>query len=126
MIIEKSLFEQTGGTYTLVGDYYLPNLLPAEQEEKPIGIWGQRRLRYLKQHRRVLYTNLLVSGKLSEHFVEIDEQTEEMLFQLVKQTAEHEGVTEQLKANDQMAWVGRMNNIRNTAIEVVNNELIYT
>jgi len=123
--MEKSLFEQMGGTYTLVGDYYLPNLLPAEQAEKPIGVWGQRRLRYLKQHRRVLYTNLLVSGKLSEHLTEIDKQAEDMFFRLVNQMAECEGVTEKLKANNQMEWVGRMNNIRNRATEIVNTELIY-
>ena len=113
--MEKSLFEQMGGTYTLVGDYYLPNLLPAEQEEKAIGIWGQRRLRYLKQHRRVLYINLLVSSKLSEHLAEIDKQAEEMFFRLVNQMAERESVNEKLKADNQMEWVGRMNNIRNRA-----------
>ena len=122
--MEKSLFEQMGGTYILVGDYYLPNLLPAEQEEKPIGVWGQRRLRYLKQHRRVLYTNLLVSGKLSEHLVEIDKQAEDMFFQLVKDMAEREGVTEQLKADNQMEWVGRMNNIRSRVTEIINKEII--
>lgn len=123
--MEKSLFEQMGGTYTLVGDYYLPNLLTAEQEENPIGVWGQRRLRYLKQNRKILYTNLLVSGKLGEHLAEIDKQAEDMFFRLVKQTAELEGVTEQLKADNQMEWVGRMNNIRNRATEIVNNDIIY-
>ena len=122
--MEKSLFEQMGGTYTLVGDYYLPNLLPVEQEEKPIGIWGQQRLRYLKQHRRVLYTNLLVSGKLNEHLAEIEKQAEDMFFRLVNQMAEREGVTEQLKADNQMEWVGRMNNIRSRAAEVVNKSFI--
>lgn len=123
--MEKSLFEQMGGTYTLVGDYFLPNLLPAEREEKPIGVWGQRRLRYLKQHRKVLYTNLLVSGKLSEHLAEIDEQAEDMISRLVNQMAEREGVTEKLKADNQMEWVGRMNNIRNRATEIINEDLIY-
>ena len=123
--MEKSLFEQMGGTYTLVGDYYLPNLLPAEQEETHIGVWGQRRLRYLKQHRRVLYTNLLASGKLSEHLAEIDEQAEDMFFQLVKDMAECEGITEQLKAESQMEWVAQMNNIRNRVTEIVNIEFIY-
>lgn len=113
--MEKTLFEQMGGTYTLVGDYYLPNLLPVEQEEKPIGVWGQRRLRYLKQYRRVLYINLLVSSKLSEHLAEIDKQAEEMFFRLVNQMAERESVNEKLKADNQMEWVGRMNNIRNRA-----------
>ena len=122
--MEKSLFEQMGGTYTLVGDYYLPNLLPAEQEEKSIGVWGQRRLRYLKQNRRVLYTNLLVSGKLSEHLAEIDKQAEDMFFRLVKQMAEREGVTEKLKANNQMEWVGRMNNIHSRITEIIIFEII--
>lgn len=123
--MEKSLFEQMGGTYTLVGDYYLPNLLPAEQEEIPIGIWGQRRLRYLKQQHRVLYTNLLVSSKLNEHLMEINKQAEDMFFQLVNQMAERKGVTEKLKVENQMEWVGRMNNIRSRIIEFVSNELVY-
>ena len=123
--MEKSLFEQMGGTYTLVGDYYLPNLLPAEQEEIPIGIWGQRRLRYLKQQHRVLYTNLLVSSKLNEHLMEINKQAEDLFFQLVNQMAEREGVTEKLKVENQMEWVGRMNNIRSRIIEFVSNELVY-
>lgn len=122
--MEKSLFEQMGGTYTLIGDYYLPNLLPAEREEKPIGVWGQRRLRYLKQHRRVLYYNLLTSGKLKEHLADINEQAEDMFFRLVNQMAEREGVTEQLKADNQMEWVGRMNNIRNRATEIIKTEYI--
>ena len=123
--MEKSLFEQMGGTYTLVGDYYLPNLLPAEQEEIPIGIWGQRRLRYLKQQHRVLYTNLLVSSKLNEHLMEINKQAQDMFFELVNQMAEREGVTEKLKVENQMEWVGRMNNIRSRIIEFVSNELVY-
>ncbi|MBO5021347.1 MAG: TnpV protein [Clostridia bacterium] len=120
----KSLFEQMGGTYTKVGDYYLPNLLPAEKEVE-IGIWGQRRLRYLKQHRKVLYTNLLTSGKLYSHLTEIDKQAEDMFFRLVKQMAEREGVTEKLKAENQVAWVSQMNNIRSRATEIVNAELIF-
>ena len=123
--MEKSLFEQMGGTYTLIGDYYFPNLLPAEREEKPIGVWGQRRLRYLKQHRRVLYTNLLVSGKLSEHLTKIDKQAEDMFLRLVKQMAERESVNEKLKADNQMEWVGRMNNIRSRTTEIVNYECVY-
>lgn len=123
--MEKTLFEQMGGTYTLVGDYYLPNLLPAEQEEKPIGVWGQRRLRYLKQHRKVLYYNLLTSGKLKEHLAEIDEQANDMFLRLVCDMAEREGVTEQLKADNQMEWVGRMNNIRSRTTEIVNYECVY-
>ena len=121
----KSLFEQMGGTYTKVGDYYLPNLLPAEKEVE-IGIWGQRRLRYLKQHREVLYTNLFTSGKLNSHLADVNKQAEEMFFRLVKQMAEREGGTEKLKAENQMEWVGRRNNIRSRATEIVNHDIIYT
>ena len=117
--------ERTGIGYTLQGDYYLPNLkLPAEKETE-IGLWGQRRLRYLKQNRKVLYTNLLTAGKLNEHLAEIDKQAEDMFLRLVKQKAEREGVTEKLKAENQMEWVGRMNNIRSRATEIVNAELIF-
>ena len=123
--MEKSIFEQMGGTYTNVGDYYLPDLaLPAE-EQQPIGIWGQRHLRHIKQNRRVLYTNLLTSGKLNSYLADINRQAEEMFSRLVKHMAEREAVTEQLKADNQMAWVGRMNNIRNRATEIVNTDLIY-
>ena len=117
--------EKTGIRYTLQGDYYLPDLaLPAE-EQQPIGIWGQRHLRHLKQNRRVLYTNLLTSGKLNSYLADIDKQAEEMFSRLVKQMAEREGVTEQLKADNQMDWVQKMNNIRSRAIEIVNNDIIY-
>ena len=118
--------EKTGIRYTLQGDYYLPDLaLPAE-EQQPIGIWGQRHLRHLKQNRRVLYANLLTSGKLNSYLADIDKQAEEMFSRLVKQMAEREGVTEQLKAENQMAWVGRMNDIRSRATEIVNYDLIIT
>ena len=118
--------EKTGIRYTLQGDYYRPDLaLPAE-EQQPIGIWGQRHLRHIKQNRRVLYTNLLTSGKLNSYLADIDKQAEEMFSRLVKQMAEREGVTEQLKVDNQMAWVGRMNNIRSRATEVVNTDFIYT
>lgn len=118
--------EKTGIRYTLQGDYYLPDLaLPAE-EQQPIGIWGQRHLRHIKQNRRVLYTNLLTSGKLNSYLADINRQAEEMFSRLVKQMAEYEGVTEQLKADNQMAWVGRMNDIRSRATEIVNNDLIIT
>lgn len=123
--MKKTIFEQMGGTYTKVGDYYLPNLLPPEQEEQPIGVWGQRHLRYIKQHHKVRYTNLLTSGKLNGYLADIDKQAEDMLFRLVKQMAEREGVTEQLKANNQMEWVARMNNIRSRATEIVNNDIVY-
>ena len=123
--MEKSIFEQMGGTYTKVGDYYLPDLaLPAE-EQQPIGIWGQRHLRHIKQNRRALYTNLLTSGKLNSYLADINRQAEEMFSRLVKELAEKEGITETLKAENQMLWVQRMNTVRAAAIELVNNDLIY-
>lgn len=117
--------KRTGISYTLQGDYYLPDLeLPAE-EQQPIGVWGQRHLRHIKQHCKVLYTNLLASGKLSSYLADINQQAEEMFSQLVKQILERESVTEQLKADNQMAWVQKMNNIRSRAKEMVNSELIF-
>lgn len=117
--------KRTGVSYTLHGDYYLPDLeLPAE-EQQPIGVWGQRHLRYIKQYRKVLYTNLLTSGKLNSYLADIDRQAEEMFYQPVKQISERESVTEQLKADNQMAWVQKMNNIRNCATEIKNNEVIF-
>ena len=106
--MEKSLFEQMGGTYTQVGDYLLPNLTLPEKEQKSIGIWGQRHARHLKQNHKVLYMNLLTSGKMSGYLADIDKQAEDVFFRLVKEMAENQGVTEQLKATDQMAWVGKM------------------
>lgn len=122
----KTIFEEMGGTYTQVGDYLLPDLKLPEEEQQPIGVWGQRHRRYLKEHRRATYTALLASGKLNSYLADIDRQAEGMFLRLVKQMAEVEGVTEQLKADNQMEWVGRMNNIRNRAMESVNTELIYT
>lgn len=121
--MEKSLFEQMGGTYHREGDYLLPDLTPPESV--PVGMWGQRRRRYLKQHRQALYTGLLLSGKLDSHLTEIDQQVEEMFSQLVKQMAESEGISEQLKANNQMKWVSQMNGIRHQVEEVVYKKLIY-
>ena len=123
--MKKTIFEQMGGTYTKVGDYYLPNLITTE-EEIEIGVWGQRHLRYIKQHHKVRYTNLLTSGKLNGYLADIDKQAENMLFRLVKQMAEREGVSEKLKADNQMEWVARMNNIRSRATEIVNNDIMYT
>lgn len=124
--MEKRIYNgRTGISYTLQGDYYLPDLALPEQEDKPIGLWGQRHLRYIKQHRKILYVNLLTSGKLNDHLADIDKQAENMFFRLVKQMAERDGVTEQLKADNQMEWVARMNNIRNRATEIVNNDIIY-
>ena len=121
-----TLFEQLGGTYTQVGDYLLPDLsLPAEKEPGNIGVWALRHKRYLKQHHKVLYYSLLTSGKLHSHLADIEEQAQQLFLRLVKELAEKEGVTEQLKSTDQMAWVRRMNNIRNRAAEMVNNEVIY-
>ena len=118
--------ERTGLKYELVGDYYLiAGDDEAEEEQKPIGIWGQRHLHYLKNHCKGLYTNLLTSGKLNNYLANIDRQAEEMFERLVKQMVVAEGITEQLKAADQMAWVGRMNSIRNRAIEIVNREIIF-
>ena len=122
----KTIFEEMGGTYTQVGDYLLPDLKLPEEEQQPIGVWGQRHRRYLKEHRRATYTALLASGKLNSYLADIDRQAEGMFLRLVKQMAEVEGITEQLKADNQMEWVGRMNNIRNRAMESVNTELIYT
>ncbi len=124
--MEQSLFEQMGGKYERQGDYLLPCLtLPAE-EEQPVGIWGQRHGRFLKEHHRILYYSLLTDGKLNSYLANVDRQAEELFSRLVKHMAEREGVTEVLKARDQMAWVGRMKNIRNRAMEIVNNSLIYT
>ncbi len=124
--MEKTVFEKMGGKYKQQCDYRLPCLtLPAE-EEQHFGIWGQRRRRYLKEHHRILYYNLLTACKLNDHLADIDRQAEELFSRLVKQMAEREGVTEALKAQDQMAWIGRMNSIRNRAMEIVNNELIFS
>ena len=121
----KTIFEEMGGTYTQVGDYLLPDLKLPEEKQQPIGVWGQRHRRYLKEHRRATYATLLTSGKLNSYLADIDRQAEEMFLRLVKQMAEAEGVTEQLKADNQMEGVRRMNNIRNRAMEIVNSELIY-
>ena len=121
----KTIFEEMGGTYTQVGDYFLPDLkLP--EEAKPIGVWGQRHKRYLKEHKRATYTTLLTSGKLNSYLADIDEQADEMFYRLVKQMAEREGVSEKLKADNQLEWVRRMYSIRNQAMKIVNSELIYT
>lgn len=123
----KTIFEQMGGTYTRVGDYYLPNLkLPEEEKQANIGVWGMRHKRFLKENHRVLYANLMTSGKLVAYLDDIEQQATSMYLRLVKELAEKENVTEELKAADQMLWVQKMNNIRNRATEIVNAELIYT
>ena len=122
----KTIFEQTGGTYTMQGDYCLPDLtLPAE-EERPIGVWAHRRRQYLKQHHKILYYNLLTSGKLQSRLADVEEEAQTLFLRLVKQYAEQEGLTEQMKAENQMEWVRRMNNIRERVNEVVNAEIIFT
>ena len=125
--MEKVIYNEKNGLwYELQGDYYIPCLKLPEEEQQHIGVWGQRHLRYIKQKRKVRYTNLLASCMLNGYLADIDKQAENMLFQLVKQMAEREGVTEQLKADNQMEWVMRMNNIRSRITEIINKELIYT
>ena len=124
--MDKYIFDERNGLwYELQGDYYLPCLKLPEEEEQPIGIWGQRHRRYLKENRKVLYADLLTSGKLNGYLADIDRQAEEMFSRLVKQTAKAEGITEKLKADDMMSWVGRMNGVRSRAAEIVNAELIF-
>ena len=117
--------KQNGLDYTLCGDFYLPNLLPPQTEEKEIGIWGMRHLRYMKQHRKVRYINLLTEGKLNAYLVEINERAQNMTIVLIKQMSEHEGVNEMLKEQNQFKWAQRMNSICNRAEEIVNNEMIF-
>lgn len=124
--MEKVIYDEKNGLwYELQGDYYIPCLKLPEKEQQPIGIWGQRHLRYINQNRKVLYLNLLTSGKLNSYLAEIDQQAEDMFFRLVKQMAEREGVSETLKAENQMEWVQRINSIRNRAIEIVNTGIIF-
>lgn len=122
----ETLFEQFGGTYTVQGDYLIPNLtLPAEEEIGNIGVWATRRKRYLKQHHKVLYYNLLTSGKMNSYLADIEQQAQLLFLRLVKELAEKENVTEELKADDMLLWTQKMNNIRSRVTEVVNNEVIY-
>lgn len=124
--MDKYIYDEKNGLwYELQGDYYLPCLKLPKEESRHIGVWGQRHLRYLKQHRKVLYSELLISGKLNDYLADLNEQAEEMFSRLVKQLAEKEGLTEALKAENQMLWVQRMNNIRSAAMEIVSSELIY-
>ena len=124
--MDKYIYDEKNGLwYELQGDYYLPCLKLPKEESRHIGVWGQRHLRYLKQHRKVLYSELLISGKLNDYLADLNEQAEEMFSRLVKQLAEKEGLTEALKAENQMLWVQRMNNIRSVVMEIVSSELIY-
>ena len=125
--MDKYIYDDKNGLwYELQGDYYIPCLILPAEKEQPIGLWGQRHLRYLKEHRRLTYTNLLTSGRLNEYLAEIDKQAKDMFLRLIKQMSEREGVTEQLKTENQMEWVGKMNNIHSRSIEIVNAELIYS
>ena len=125
--MEKVIYNEKNGLwYELQGDYYIPCLKLPEEKQQHIGIWGQRHLRYIKQNRKALYLNLLTRGKLNGYLADLDKQAEEMFSRLVKQMAEREGVTEKLKADNQMEWVARMNNIRSRASETANTDLIYT
>ena len=122
----KTIFENSGGAYTQVGDYLLPNLsLLAEEKETNIGVWAMRHKRYLKQNHKVRYYNLLTSGKLNSYLVDIEQQAQDLFLRLVKELAEQENVTEELKSTDMMLWVQKMNNIRNRATEIVNDEVIF-
>ena len=124
--MEKTIYNESNGLwYELQGDYYIPCLTVPAEAEKAIGIWGQRHLRHIKQERKALYTELLTSGRLNTYLADINEQAAEQMLLLTEQMAEREGVTEQLKAQDQMQWVQRMNNIRDRATEIVNHDLIY-
>ena len=124
--MDKYIFDESNGLwYELQGDYYIPCLTLSAEEERPIGIWGQRHKRYLKEYKNVTYTTLLISGKLNSYLVDINEQAQERLETLIEQMKQAQGVTEQLKAENAFEWIGRMNNIRACAVEIVNMEIIY-
>ena len=124
--MDKYIFDESNGLwYELMGDYYFPRLTVPSEEEQPIGLWGQRHKRYIKEYRPALYNALLLSGNLNSYLADIDQQAQERLDTIIKQMAQTQGITEALKATDQRVWVGKMNNIRASAIEIVNKELIY-
>ena len=124
--MEKVIYDEKNGLwYELQGDYYIPCLKLPEEEQQPIGVWGQRHLQYIKAHRKGFYTTLLTKCELNRHLADVNKQAEDMFFRLIKQMAEREGVTEKLKSDNQMEWVARMNNIRNRATEIVNHDIIY-
>lgn len=123
--MEKTLYEQMGGTYTTQGDYYLPDLTLPPEEERPFGVWAQRRLCYLKQYHKIFYYNLLTSGKLHSHLADVEKEAQSLFLRLVKEYADKEGVTEQLKAENPMEWVRRTNNIRERVTEVVTAEVLF-
>lgn len=124
--MDKYVYDENNGLwYELQGDYYIPCLTIPEEEQRPIGVWGQRHLRYIREHRKALYTELFLDGKLNGYLADLNEQAEDMFFRLVNELAEKEGITETLKAENQMLWVQRMNAVRETAMEIINNDLIY-
>ena len=124
--MEKVIYDEKNGLwYELQGDYYIPCLKLPEEEQQPIGVWGQRHLQYIKAHRKGFYTTLLTKCELNRHLADVNKQAEDMFFRLVKQMAEREGVTEKLKADNQLEWVARMNNIRSRATKIVNHDIIY-
>ena len=124
--MEKVIYDEKNGLwYELQGDYYIPCLKLPEEEQQPIGVWGQRHLQYIKAHRKGFYTTLLTKCELNRHLADVNKQAEDMFFRLIKQMAECEGVTEKLKADNQMEWVARMNNIRSRATKIVNHDIIY-
>ena len=124
--MDKYIFDKSNGLwYERQGDYYIPCLILPVEEEQPIGLWGQRHLRYIKEYRKSLYTSLQVSGKLNSYLANIDQQAQELLDAIIQQLVQAQGITEELKAADQMTWVGKMNNIRANAMEIVNQEIVY-
>ena len=123
--MKKTIFEEMGGTFVKVGDYYLPELALPPEEEKPIGIWGQRHLQYLKEYKQFVYMNLLTSGRLNDYLASVDEQAEDMFSRLVTEYADRQEVTEQLKTENQLLWIGKINAIQACVREVVNSEMIY-
>ena len=124
--MDKYIYDESNGLwYELQGDYYIPCLTVPEEEQQPIGIWGRRHLRYIREYREGLYNSLLLNGKLNSYLAELNEQAKDMFFRIVEELAEKEGITETLKAENQMLWVQRMNAVRETATEIINNDLIY-
>ena len=125
--MDKYIYDENNGLwYERQGDYYIPCLTIPEEEQQPLGVWGRRHLRYIREYRKGLYNSLIVSGKLTDYLAELNEQAEDMFFRLVKELAEKDGITEKLKAEDQMLWVQRMTAVRETVTEIINHDLIYT
>ena len=124
--MKKTIFEEMGGTYVRCGDYFIPNLtLPEEEEPRFVGVWGQRHLQYLKEYRRTVYLDLLMSGRLNSYLADIEEQAQDRFERIIEQMKQTQGITEQLKVDNQMEWVGRMNNVQTCAREIVDKEMIY-